>query len=102
MGQILGEAVRYDEDGQMLTGSFMDYALARADWVPDFKVLSHPSPARTNPLGVKGCGQAGAMIAPQTVMHAILDALAPLGVTHLDMPATPERVWRAIRAAPGA
>ncbi len=99
IGQILGEAVRYDADGQMLTGSFMDYALARADWVPDFTVLSHPSPARTNPLGVKGCGEAGCAGSLPAVMNALADALARLGVRQIDMPATPQRVWQAIRDA---
>ena len=101
IGQILGEAVRYDEDGQMLTGSFMDYALARADWVPELTVLSHPSPALTNPLGVKGCGEAGCAGSLPAVMNALGDALVRLGVKHIDMPATPQRVWQAIRDAAG-
>ena len=101
IGQALLEDVVFDpESGQILTASWMDYAMPRADDLPALEVLLDgglPTPA--NPLGVKGAGQAGAIGAPQTVMAAILDALAPLGVRDLDMPATPERVWRAIRAA---
>lgn len=99
IGQVLGEAVRYDEGGQFLTGSFMDYALPRADWVPSFAVESHPVPARTNPLGVKGCGEAGCAGSLPAVMNALTDALARLGVRHIDMPATPARIWQAIRDA---
>ena len=99
IGQALGEAVHYDEDGQLLTGSFMDYALPRADSVPGFAVSSRPTPALTNPLGVKGCGEAGCAGSLPAVMNALGDALARLGVRHIDMPATPERVWRAIHAA---
>ncbi len=101
IGQALGEAVRYDAEGQLLTGSFMDYALPRADAVPAFTVLSHPSPALTNPLGVKGCGEAGCAGSLPAVMNALGDALARLGVRHIDMPATPQRVWQAIRDAGG-
>ena len=75
----------------------MDYALPRAADLPDFAIMLTGTATNANPLGVKGAGQAGAMAAPQTVVCAVLDALAPLGVTHIDMPATPERVWRAIR-----
>ena len=99
IGQALGEALHYDESGQLLTGSFMDYALPRANGVPGFAVESHPVPARTNPLGVKGCGEAGCAGSLPAVMNALGDALARLGVTHIDMPATPERVWQAIRDA---
>ena len=99
IGQLLGEAVCYDADGQLLTGSFMDYALPRADNVPAFTVLSHPVPARTNPLGVKGCGEAGCAGSLPAVMNALADALARLGVRHIDMPATPAVVWQAIRNA---
>ncbi|MGH7042070.1 MAG: xanthine dehydrogenase family protein molybdopterin-binding subunit, partial [Acetobacteraceae bacterium] len=102
IGQAMLERTVYDpESGQLLSGSLMDYALPRAADLPGFAITLAENPTAANPLGVKGCGQAGAMIAPQTVMHAILDALAPLGVRGLDMPATPERVWRAIRAARG-
>ncbi len=89
----------YDADGQLLTGSFMDYALPRAGDVPDIVVASHPVPAKTNPLGVKGCGEAGCAGALPSVMNAVVDALSEFGITHIDMPATPERVWRSIEDA---
>jgi carbon-monoxide dehydrogenase large subunit len=98
VGQAMLENTVYDADsGQLLSGSLMDYALPKAADLPDLNILLAGTPTNANPLGVKGAGQAGAMAAPQTVICAILDALAPLGVTHIDMPATPERVWRAIR-----
>ena len=98
IGQALLEHTVYDTDsGQLLSGSFMDYTLPKASDLPDLNVLLSGTPTNANPLGVKGAGQAGAIAAPQTVICAILDALAPLGVTHIDMPATPERIWRAIR-----
>jgi len=100
IGQAMLEHTVYDPDsGQMLSGSFMDYALPRAGDLPDLDVTLTGVPTGANPLGVKGSGQAGAMAAPQAVIAAILDALAPLGVTHIDMPATPQRVWQAIRSA---
>jgi carbon-monoxide dehydrogenase large subunit len=100
IGQALLEHVIYDrESGQLESGSFMDYAMPRADDFPSFAVDHHDVPAKTNPLGVKGIGEAGTTGAPPAVMNAILDALRPLGVKHLDMPATPVRVWRAIEAA---
>jgi len=77
----------------------MDYAMPRAMDLPAFELALVELPTRANPLGAKGAGQAGCIGAPQTVINAILDALRPLGVAHLDMPATPERVWRAIRDA---
>jgi hypothetical protein len=86
-------------DGFELTGSMMDYALPRADDVPSFTVDTKVTPCTHNPLGSKGCGEAGAIGAPAAMMNAVLDALAPVGVTHLDMPASPHRVWRAIREA---
>jgi len=99
IGQALTESVEYDGDGQMLSGSYMDYAIPRADAVPDFVFLSHPVPARTNELGAKGCGEAGCTGALPAVMNAVVDALAELGITHIDMPATPQKVWQAIQAA---
>ena len=102
IGQALYENMVYDDEGQLLSGSFMDYTLPRADGVPSIQVEFVEVPATTNPLGAKGCGEAGATGAPPTVMNALLDALAPLGVTHLDMPATPQVVWQAIEAAEGA
>jgi carbon-monoxide dehydrogenase large subunit len=98
IGQCLMESARYDEGGQLLTGSFMDYAMPRADNAPPaIGFQSHPVPATTNPLGVKGCGEAGCAGSMTSVMNAIVDALRPLGVNHFDMPATPERVWRAMQ-----
>ena len=98
IGQCLMESARYDESGQLLTGSFMDYALPRADTAPPaIGWQSHPVPATTNPLGAKGAGEAGCAGSMTSVMNAIVDALRPLGIHHFDMPATPERVWRAIR-----
>jgi aerobic carbon-monoxide dehydrogenase large subunit len=100
IGQALLERTVYDAgNGQLLSGSFMDYAIPRAGDLPMLDISLAGTPTDANPLGVKGSGQAGAMAAPQTVMHAILDALAPLGVVHLDMPATAEAVWRAICSA---
>ncbi len=99
-GQAVLERTAYDpESGQLLSGSLMDYALPRADDLPDIEVDLVEVPCRTNPLGVKGAGEAGAVGSPPAVMNAIVDALAPAGVTHLDMPATPERVWRALAGA---
>jgi len=99
IGQALRERTVYDEDGQLLTGSYMDYAMPRADDAPFFVHDFHPVPATTNPLGAKGCGEAGCAGALPSVMNAVIDALSELGVRHIDMPATPERVWRAIRDA---
>jgi aerobic carbon-monoxide dehydrogenase large subunit len=99
LGQVLMEDATYDEDGQLLAGSFMDYAMPRASDMPSFDVSEHPVPATTNILGVKGVGEAGTSGALPSAMIAILDALAPLGVTDIPMPATAERVWQAIRAA---
>jgi aerobic carbon-monoxide dehydrogenase large subunit len=100
IGQALTERCVYDgASGQLLSGSFLDYAIPRADELPAIAVTSRDVPSPTNPLGVKGAGEGGTVGAPGAVIHAILDALASLGVTHLDMPATPERVWRAIREA---
>ncbi len=98
IGQALCERTVYDpESGQLLSGTFMDYALPRASDLPDLHIALLGEPTAANPLGVKGAGQAGAIAAPQTVVAAVLDALAPLGVTHIDMPLTPERVWAAMR-----
>ncbi len=98
IGQAMLERTVYDnESGQLLSGSLMDYALPRAGDLPPLEVTLAAVPTERNPLGVKGAGQAGCIGAPQTVVHAILDALAPLGIEHIDMPATPERIWRAIR-----
>jgi aerobic carbon-monoxide dehydrogenase large subunit len=99
IGQALMERTVYDAEGQLLSGSYVDYAMPRAGDAPMFDFLSHPVPAKSNVLGVKGCGEAGCAGALPSVMNAVIDALAPYGIRHIDMPATPERVWRAIRAA---
>ncbi len=100
IGQALFERTVYDpQSGQLLSGSFMDYAVPRAGDLPPFDITLVELPTLVNPLGVKGAGQAGCIAAPQTIVNAVLDALAPLGIEAIDMPATPERVWRAIRSA---
>jgi carbon-monoxide dehydrogenase large subunit len=100
IGQALMEHCVYDrETGQLVTGSFMDYAMPRADDFPNFTIGHVCTPCTTNPLGTKGCGEAGAIGSPPAVMNAVLDALAPLGVKDLDMPASPNRVWTAIQQA---
>ena len=99
-GQALLERTHYDPDGgQLIAGSFMDYALPRADDLPSFELGFNPTRCTTNPLGVKGCGEAGAIAAFPAITNAILDALAPLGVTHYDGPATPACIWQAIEKA---
>ncbi len=99
-GQALLEEIVYDPDsGQLLTGSFMDYAMPRADNFPSFDVIEHNVPSKNNPMGLKGAGEAGTVGALPSVMNAVCDALRPLGITHIDMPATPERVWQAIQKA---
>ncbi len=98
IGQAMLEHAVYDENGQLMTGSLMDYVMPRADDVPSFQVTTTSTPCTHNPLGVKGCGEAGAIGAPPAVINAICDALRDYGVDHIDMPATPEKVWRAIQA----
>jgi carbon-monoxide dehydrogenase large subunit len=99
IGQTLLEQVVYDEQGQLLSGSFMDYAMPRAHHTPNFDVLSHPVPATTNPLGVKGCGEAGCAGSMTSIMNAVVDALSEYGIKHIDMPASASRVWQAIQDA---
>jgi len=99
VGQALMEAIVFDSDGQLVTGSFQDYAMPRADDFPELVSELTEVPAKTNPLGVKGAGEAGATGAPPAVIGAILDALKPLGVDNIDMPATASRVWAAIQAS---
>ncbi len=102
IGQALFERTVYQpETGQLLSGSFMDYTIPRADDLPSMPVISRDVPSPTNLLGVKGAGEGGTVGAPAAVIHAILDALKPFGVEHIDMPATPEVVWRAIAGAMG-
>ncbi len=99
IGQALLENAVYDENGQLKTGSYMDYCMPRADDVPSFSVTTTCTPCTHNPLGVKGCGEAGAIGAPPAVINAICDALRDYGVVHLDMPATPEKVWQIMNSA---
>jgi len=100
IGQALYEEARYDRDsGQLLTGSLLDYAVPHADTLPKIRSQFQQTPSPTNPLGVKGIGESGAIGAPPTIVHAVLDALAPFGIAHLDMPLTPQKVWSAIRDA---
>jgi carbon-monoxide dehydrogenase large subunit len=96
LGQVLGEHVVYAKDGQLLTASFMDYALPRADDLPMLKLGHHVAPCTTNPLGAKGAGESGVAGSIPAGVNAVLDALASRGVTHLDMPMTPLRVWQAL------
>jgi carbon-monoxide dehydrogenase large subunit len=98
IGQALMELAVYDKEGQLLSGSFMDYAMPRAADVPMFSLADHPAPAKTNPLGVKGCGEAGCAGALTSVMNAVIDALGEHGIRHLDMPLTPFRIWQALHA----
>ncbi|MBN8909345.1 MAG: molybdopterin-dependent oxidoreductase, partial [Rhodospirillales bacterium] len=100
VGQALGEVIHYDADsGQLVTGSFMDYQMPRADEVPAVNLATRPVPTKVNPLGVKGVGEAGTVGSMVAVINAVCDALAPLGVEHIEMPATPPRVWAAIQDA---
>ncbi|SDB15899.1 xanthine dehydrogenase family protein molybdopterin-binding subunit [Belnapia rosea] len=96
IGQALYEHVAYSEEGQLLSGSYQDYCLPRAGDLPNFGFESHPSPCKTNPVGAKGCGEAGCAGSLPAVMNALVDALSEFGISHINMPATPERVWRAI------
>ena len=102
VGQALWEGAEYDESGQLVTGSMLDYALPRADRLPDLDVISTVTRSPHHPLGVKGIGEAGTIASTAAVYNAVLDALKPLGVKRLDMPFTPERVWRAIQEAKGS
>ena len=100
VGQALLEHATYDpRSGQMVAGSFMDYALPRADDLPSFDLGFNATPCTTNPLGVKGCGEAGAIAAFPAIANAILDALAPLGVKGFDGPASPAHIWQAMQSA---
>jgi carbon-monoxide dehydrogenase large subunit len=101
VGQALWEGAIYKEDGQLLSGSLMDYALPRAAWLPSFELDQTVTPSPVNPIGVKGVGEAGAIASTAAVSNAVIDALSPLGIRHLDMPYTPQTVWRAIQSAKG-
>ena len=100
IGQAVMENVAFDRDtGQLLAGSFMDYCMPRAGDLPSFALKFNEVPTPTNPIGAKGAGEAGAVGALPAMMNAVVDALAPLGVAHVEMPATSERIWRAINGA---
>lgn len=99
IGQALLEEIVYDDDGQLVTGSFMDYAIPRAEHMSFMHVKANPVPTKTNPLGVKGAGEAGNVGGLAAVMNAVINALQPIGIKHIDMPLTPERVWRTIQNA---
>ena len=97
---MLEDVIYARESGQLLTGTLLDYGIPRADTMPAISIDFSPVPSTTNPLGAKGVGEGGTVASTPTVMNAILDGLAPLGVTDVPMPATPERIWRAIRKVP--
>src|SRR5438093_424275 len=99
LGQVLFERTVYDENGQLLTGEFMDYAMPRAKDIPDYLMDSTVTPSPSNPMGIKGVGEAGTIGATPAIANAVMNALAPLGIRHLDLPLTPERIWRAIQQA---
>jgi len=101
LGQALLEQAVYDRDGQLLTGSFMDYAMPRAHDAPMIEVASHPVPTKSNPLGAKGCGEAGTSGGLPAVANAVIDALSEYGIRQLEMPMTPARIWQAIQDAKG-
>ncbi len=101
VGQALLEEIVYDSDGQLVTGSFMDYAMPRAEHMSYMEVKANPVPTKTNPLGVKGAGEAGNVGGLAAVMNAVINALQPLGISHVDMPLSPERLWRTIQDATG-
>jgi carbon-monoxide dehydrogenase large subunit len=98
-GQVFGEHCQYSDDGQLLTASFMDYCIPRADLLPTLDLSAHVVPTPSNPLGAKGVGEAGTTGALPACLNAVLSALRTTGVEHLDMPATPARIWSAIVAA---
>jgi carbon-monoxide dehydrogenase large subunit len=102
VGQALFEQIVYDENGQLVTGTFVDYALPTAAELPSFETDRQETPSPVNQLGVKGVGEAGTIAASPAVVNAVVDALRPLGVTFMDMPLTPIRVWETIQAARGA
>jgi carbon-monoxide dehydrogenase large subunit len=101
LGQVLFERCVYDENGQLLTGEFMDYPLPRAKDIPEYLMDSTVTPSPSNPLGIKGVGEAGTIGATPAIANAVMDALSPLGVRHVDLPLTPEKVWRAMNPSKG-
>jgi carbon-monoxide dehydrogenase large subunit len=101
VAQALWEGAVYSEDGQLLTGSMMDYALPKADFLPKFEIDRTVTPSPVNPLGIKGAGETGTIAATAAVANAVMDALVPLGITHVDMPLTPRKIWQAIQQRKG-
>ena len=99
LGQAVFEQTHYDSEGQFKSGSFLDYNIPRAGDLPMIEFISNPTPCPANPLGFKGCGEAGAAGAPPAVVNAVVDALKDYGINHIDMPLTPEKIWTAIRTA---
>jgi carbon-monoxide dehydrogenase large subunit len=99
VGQALWEGAVYDDNAQLLSGSMMDYAVPKASFLPDIELESTETPSPTNPMGVKGVGETGTIASTPAVVNAVMDALSPLGIKHLDMPLTPEKVWRAMQGA---
>jgi carbon-monoxide dehydrogenase large subunit len=99
IGQALFEEIIYDQNGQVLSGTFLDYALPKASQLPSFVLDNVESPAPGNPLGAKGAGEAGCIGAPPTIVNAVLDALAPFDITAVDMPLRPEKIWTLMRQA---
>jgi aerobic carbon-monoxide dehydrogenase large subunit len=98
---VLFEQTIYDENGQLLTGEFMDYPIARATDIPEYQLGSTVTPSPSNPMGIKGVGEAGTIGATPAIANAVMDALSPLGVRHLDLPLTPQKVWKAIQEGSG-
>ena len=101
VGQALWEGAIYSDEGQLLTGSMLDYAVPKASFFPNLELDETVTPSPVNPLGVKGVGEAGAIASTAAVANAVVDALSPYGVRHLDMPYTDQTVWRAIQSAKG-
>jgi carbon-monoxide dehydrogenase large subunit len=102
VGQALWEGAVYGEDGQLLSGSMLDYALPKASRLPSFELEQTVTPSPDNPLGVKGIGEAGTIASTAAVVNAVVDALSPLGIHHVDMPLTAQTVWRAMEVAKGS
>ena len=96
---LLDGTLAFDDSGQPLSGTLSEYAAPRAEWLPHFELDRTVTPSPNNPLGVKGAGETGTIASTPAVVNAVMDALAPLGITHIDMPLTPERVWRAMQQA---
>jgi aerobic carbon-monoxide dehydrogenase large subunit len=99
VAQALWEGAVYDENGQLQTSSMTEYPVPKAEFFPSFEVERTETPTDVNPLGVKGAGETGTIASTPAVVNAVVDALAPLGISHIDMPLTPERVWRAIEGS---